>query len=278
MVAFLISQFVQERPMFDLALFRKPTFSGAAIVAFTMSAGMFAMFLYLVLYIQTLLGLSPLQTGVRFLPFTILSFFVSAASGRLSTRIPVRLLLGLGLTLTGVGLLLMRGLDPSSSWTALLAGFIVSGAGVGIVNPPLASAAIGVVEPRRSGMASGINNTFRQVGVATGIAGLGALFESRISSKLAPSLQGTPAAGHSAQIAHAVSAGGTQRVLAAVPHAARARADAAIHVAFTSAMNEILLVSGVVALAGAALALVLVRGRDFAAYRAPEPAPAAAAG
>ena len=108
----------------------------------------------------------------------------------------------------------MRGLTPSSHWTALLAGFIVAGAGVGAVNPALASTAIGVVPPQRSGMASGINNTFRQVGIATGIAALGALFESTITHKLTPLLAGTPAAGKAAQIAHAVAAGGTQQVLA----------------------------------------------------------------
>jgi EmrB/QacA subfamily drug resistance transporter len=276
LTVFLISQFVQERAMFDVSLFRKPTFSGASLVAFTMSAGMFAMFLYLTLYIQTLLGFSPLQTGLRFLPFTVISFFVAAASGNLAERIPIRFLLSGGLAMTGVGLLVMRGLNTASHWTVLLPGFLLAGAGVGLVNPALASAAIGVVPPQRSGMASGINNTFRQVGIATGIAVLGALFESRISSQLAPRLVGTPAAGHASQISHAVAAGGAQQVLHSVPAASRAKADAAIHVAFTSAMNEILLVGGVIALIGAVVAVALVRGRDFATYGAPEPAAAAA--
>jgi EmrB/QacA subfamily drug resistance transporter len=276
LVTFLVSQLIERDSMFDLSLFRKPTFDGAAIVAFTLSSGMFAMFLYLVLYLQTLLGLSPLQTGLRFLPFTVVSFFAAALSGNLTSRVPIRVLLGGGLGLVGLGLLLMRGLSASSHWTALLAGFIVSGLGVGLINPALASAAIGVVVPQRSGMASGINNTFRQVGTATGIAALGALFESTIRTKLAPLLAGTPAAGRSAQIAHAVAAGGTPRVLSAVPAAERARAGAAIHVAFAGAMNDILLVGGVVALAGGALALALVRARDFATYGAAQPAPAAA--
>ena len=77
--------------MFDVKLFRKPTFGGASIAAFTLSSSMFAMFLYLTLYLQTILGLSPLQTGLRFLPVTVVSFFVAALSGNLSARIPVRL-------------------------------------------------------------------------------------------------------------------------------------------------------------------------------------------
>ncbi len=281
LVAFVIAELAQDEPMFDLALFRKPTFSGASLAAFAVSSTMFAMFLYLTLYIQTLLGYSPLQTGLRFLPFTVISFVAAAGSGNLSSKIPVRFLLGAGLGMTGLGLLLMHGLGPGSGWTALLPGFIVAGAGVGLVNPALASSAIGVVPPQRSGMASGINNTFRQVGIATGIAGLGALFEHKISSQLAPHLSGTAAAGHAGQIGKAVAAGGTQQVLHSVPPANRAQAVAGVHVAFTSAMNEILLVAGLIALVGGVLAVLLVRGRDFATYGRPEAAeqaePAAAA-
>ena len=277
LILFVSAELVQEYPMLDLSLFRKPTFTGASLAAFAVSSAMFAMFLYLTLYIQTLLGSSPLQTGLRFLPFTVVSFFAAVASGNLSSRIPVRLLLSGGLVLVGAGLLLMRGLSASTHWTALIPGFIVAGAGVGVINPALASTALGVVPPQRSGMASGINNTFRQVGIATGIAVLGSLFESAISSKLSPLLRSTPAAGHSAQIAHAVAAGGTQQVLHSVPAAVRPRADAAIHLAFASAMNEILLLAGIIAFAGAVLAIALVRSRDFAAYAAAEPAAAAAA-
>jgi EmrB/QacA subfamily drug resistance transporter len=278
LTVFVVSQFNQDNSMFDVSLFRKPTFSGGAIVAFTLSSSMFAMFLYLVLYLQTILNLSPLQTGLRFLPTTAASFFVSVVAGKLSARAPVRLLLSGGLVLVGVGLLLMRGLSVSSGWTALLPGFIVAGAGVGLVNPPLASTAIGVVPPQRSGMASGINSTFRQVGVATGIAVLGTIFESAISRHLAPMLAGTPVAGRVHQLAHAVAGGGTQQVLAAVPPSLRARADTAIHAAFASSMNDILLVAALVALVGAGLGLILVRARDFVTYGAPEPATAAVAG
>ncbi len=269
LILFYVSQVVQDNAMFDLSLFRKPTFTGAAVVAFAISASMFAMFLYLTLYLQTVLNLSPLQTGLRFLPTTLLSFVVAAIAGNLSARVPVRLLLSLGLALVGAGLLLESGLNGTSHWTALLAGFIVSGAGIGLVNPPLASAAIGVVPPQRSGMASGINSTFRQVGIATGIAALGAIFESQLRSRLAPSLAGTPAAGHIHAIAHAVAGGGAQAVIHQSPAAHRAQAALSVHGAFAGALNDILIVGSVVAFAGAALALVLIRGRDFEVYGAP---------
>jgi EmrB/QacA subfamily drug resistance transporter len=179
LAAFVAAEARQESPMFDLSLFRKPAFSGAQIVAFTISSAMFSQFLFLTLYLQNRLHLSPLQTGLRFLPLSLLAFVTAPIAGRLSTRIPVRFLLSGGMTLIGVSLLLMHGITASSGWTTLLPGFIVGGIGIGMVNAPLASTAVSVVEPRRAGMASGINNTFRQVGIATGIAGLGAIFQSK---------------------------------------------------------------------------------------------------
>jgi EmrB/QacA subfamily drug resistance transporter len=169
----------KENGMFDPSLFRKPAFTGAQIVAFAISSGMFAQFLFLTLYLQNVLGLSPLQTGLRFLPLSLLSFVVAPIAGRLSAVMPPRILFGVGLALIGVALLLMNGITPHSHWTHLLAGFIVGGIGIGVVNAPLASVAVSVVEPRRAGMAAGANNTFRQVGIATGIAALGAILQSK---------------------------------------------------------------------------------------------------
>jgi predicted MFS family arabinose efflux permease len=181
LVAFVFSQLREDEPMFDMSLFRKPAFAGAQIVAFAISAAMFSQFLYLTLYLQNELHYSPLQAGLRFLPLSLVSFVAAPIAGRLSARLPVRILLGAGMSLVGVALLLMHGITKSSDWTTLLAGFLVGGVGVGLVNAPLASVAVSVVEPRRAGMASGINNTFRQVGIATGIAGLGAIFQSQAS-------------------------------------------------------------------------------------------------
>jgi hypothetical protein len=119
-------------------------------------------------------------------------------------------------------------------------------------------------------MASGINSTFRQVGIATGIAALGALFQSELSKRLAPKLAGTSVAGHAGQIAHAVAAGGAQGVIARVPRVDRAEAVIAVHGAFAASLNEILLVGSIVAFVGAALAFAMIRGRDFAVYTARE--------
>jgi EmrB/QacA subfamily drug resistance transporter len=235
LLLFCVAEWRQENPMFDLRLFGVPAFAGAQIVAFTISSAMFAQFLYLTLYLQNVLGYSPIQAGVRFLPLSMISFFAAPASGRLSERLPVRFLLGGGMGLVALSLYLMYGVHTSSGWTTLLAGFLIGGVGIGMVNPPLASTAVSVVPPQRAGMAAGVNNTFRQVGIATGIAGLGAIFQSALSPKYA----------------HAI-AGGAVRGL-------QAKAE------FVHGLNDILLVATFVALAGAVAAIVLVRQSDFVA-------------
>ena len=170
--------------MIDLSLFRRPAFVGAQITAFAISSTLFAMFLYLTLYLQDVLGLSPLQTGVRFLPLSLVSFVAAPIAGRLSARVPIRLLLGFGLALCALSLWLMSGISVDSGWTTLLPGFIVGGIGIGFVNAPLATTAVSTVRQERAGMASGLNNTFRQLGIATGIAALGAIFQSKVGGNV----------------------------------------------------------------------------------------------
>ena len=126
-----------------------------------------------------------MQAGVRFLPLTLFAFIVPLVTRTLVARVPARVPLTIGLTMVGIGLLLMRGAKPDSEWTTLLAGFMVSGFGIGLCNPSIASTALGVVPAARAGMASGINNTMRIAGVATGIAALGAVFQSKISDEIA---------------------------------------------------------------------------------------------
>jgi len=268
MVAFVVVEHLQRRPMLDLALFRRPAFAGANIVAFAMSGSFFAMFLYLTLYIQDVLGYTPLQAGLRFLPTTLLSFAVAPIAGRLSVRVPVRLLLGSGLMLVGLGLIAMTTLDAASSWTALIPGFVLAGAGVGLVNPPLASTAIGVVPNERSGMASGINSTFRQVGIATGIAGLGAVFQHSVTHTTTAKLI---ASGHAREVlaaAHGrlgtlLESGEVTKIAHSLSPAARTALDHSYRVGFIGAFTTIAIIAAVLALTGACLAFVLVRGRDF---------------
>jgi EmrB/QacA subfamily drug resistance transporter len=263
MGVFVAVQARRKNAMLDLSLFRVSSFGGVSIVAWALSASMFALFLYITLYIQDVLGFTPLEAGVRFLPITVLSFLVAPVAANLSNRIPVRVLMGLGLVLVGVGLLLMHGIEVGDSWTGLLPGFLVAGIGIGMTNPMIAETALGVVPPARAGMASGINSTFRQVGIATGVAALGAVFQSQIESNLTAVPQQSRGG-----FADAVSSGAIDQAVAQAPPQAQDQALSAASHAFVTAFNEILLIGAAVAVIGGILGFLLVRQRDFGA--APE--------
>ena len=250
--AFVLVEMRQKNPMLPLRLFRIPAFTGVQLAAFGISASMFALFLYLTLYMQNILGLSPLEAGARYLPLTIVSFFVAPLAGVLLAKLPARGMLAAGLLMAGTGLILMAGVEQGDEWTGLLGGFLVAGAGIGLINPVIASVAVSVVPPEQSGMASGINDTFRQVGVAVGIAAYGALFLGRVESEITQTAPGADAHG----LAEAVASG---NLPATTP---KPVADAARE-GFLAGFNEITMIGAGVAIAGAIAALALVRSRDF---------------
>lgn len=167
-------------PMLPLSLFRVPAFTGTALVAFAQSVALYPLLLFVAIYFQVALGYTPTETGLRILPLTLVLVVVAPLSGRLTARLPLRLPLVTGLVLIGTGLLLMRAVEVDSAWTALLPGLLVGGLAIGVISPALAAAMVSVLPVERSGVASGINNTFRQLGIAIGIAALGAIFEHQV--------------------------------------------------------------------------------------------------
>jgi EmrB/QacA subfamily drug resistance transporter len=270
LAVFVLVERRSAHPMFDLNLFRLPTFSGGSVAAFGLSASIFSMLLYIVLYLQDILGYSPLATGVRVMYLSGAILVTATVAGRLSSRVPVRLLIGPGLIIVGVSLLLMRGLNAHSSWTHLIPGMIVGGVGIGLVNPPLASTAVGVVPPQRAGMASGINSTFRQVGIATGIALLGTLFSNQVKDdvlSLAAAVPGLSSRGP--QIAAAVQSGQVGQLIGRLPSSARPSVVVLTRTAFTTGLNRILLVAAIIALVSGVVSLAAIRSRDFAQQQGP---------
>jgi EmrB/QacA subfamily drug resistance transporter len=266
LAAFVVSQVIQTHPMFDLGLLRKPTFTGGLVAAFGISASIFSLLTYIVIYIQNVLGYSAIETGVRVLVLSAAIFVASGLAGRLTGHVSARWLIGPGFLVLGVGLLLMLGIQTDSSWTHLVPGLIVCGIGIGFINPPLASTAIGVVSPDRAGMASGVNSTFRQVGIATGIAALGSIFSHQVADGITSSLAGTPVADQSGRIADAVTGGQVNSALAAAPPDVRPTiADAAVS-SFVDALNHIGLIAAVLAFVSGVLCLVLIRDKDFVAH------------
>lgn len=182
LISFVVVERATTSPMLPLELFRIPAFSGTAVVAFAQSVAIYPLLFFLAIYLQDGLGYSPIGAGLRLLPLTLLILLVAPFAGRLTGRYPLRIPLTIGLVLLGAALLAMRGLTPEDDWTALLPGMILGGIGIGAISPSLAAAMVAVLPVERSGLSSGINNTFRQLGIAMGVAGLGALFDSRVSA------------------------------------------------------------------------------------------------
>jgi predicted MFS family arabinose efflux permease len=269
MVAFVVSQLLQKDPMFDLALLRKPTFTAGLLAAFGVSASIFSLLTYIVIYLQNVLGYSAVETGVRLLFLSAATFAASAVTGRFMDHVPTRWLIGPGFLVLGVGLLLVIGIEPGSGWEHLIPGLIVSGVGVGMINPPLVSTAVGVVAPARAGMASGVNSTFRQVGIATGIAALGSIFSHQVADSIHAKLAGTPVAGQSDQIADAITGGQVGAVIQQAPPAVRPTLADAATSSFVDALNHIGLIAAVLAFVVGALCLVLIRQQDFVQQGAP---------
>ena len=260
LAVFVVVEAVQERPMLDVSLFRRPAFVGVSVTTLCIGAGMFAQFPYLSIYLQDVLAYGPLGAGLRFLPLTAFVFAVPLVMRRFAPGASLRVVLAVGMALISGALLLMHGLDTSSHWTALLPGLIVGGLGIGLANPAIAAAALRVVDPARAGMASGFNNACRLTGVAVGVAALGAVLERRASSSLASSL-----GPHGRALGQAVASTGLRAAggRPAVAHAAG--------LAFVSGLNAVLLVGCFVVAAGALAAAVLMRAPSPAG--APVPAP-----
>ena len=248
LAVFVAVEHMQTRPMLDLDLFRHPGFVGVSVATFCIGAGMFALFPYLSIYFQDVLGNSPLGAGLRFLPLTVFVFIVPLLKQKLAPGASLRWLLSGGLVLVAAALLLMHGLTPSSDWTALLPGLIVAGIGIGLANPAIAAAALRAVDPSRTGMASGINNACRLTGVAVGVAALGAVLEDRISTSLVSSL-----GPRGESLASAVAATGN-RLASSDPSLAHPAT-----VAYVSGLNTTLLVSSAIVAVGALAAGLLMR-------------------
>jgi EmrB/QacA subfamily drug resistance transporter len=175
LAGFLAVERWSREPMLPLGLFRNPSFTGAQVGAFAISATFFAVFLYITIYLQQVLGLSPIEAGLVYLPGTTIMFVVSGATASLGEKVSARAMMGAGLALVAGGLALMTLAGPDSSWTVTLPGSIVAMIGTGLFNPAVSAVALGSAPPRQSGLAAGVNDTFRQAGIAVGVAALGAL-------------------------------------------------------------------------------------------------------
>jgi predicted MFS family arabinose efflux permease len=179
LAAFLLIESRVREPMLPLGLFRKPAFTGAQVAAFAISGSLFAVYIYATLYLQAVLGLSAVEAGLVLLPGTILNFAVAGATAQILERgVRPGALVAAGLALGSIGMVLMTLADVGSSWTAMLPGLLIGMVGVGLFNPAVIAVALDGVSETQSGLAAGVNDTFRQAGIAVGVASLGALIPS----------------------------------------------------------------------------------------------------
>lgn len=253
LLSFVLVERRVEHPLLELSLFRKSAFTGVMAGALAYNLAAFAVLPYTSIWLQTVLGLSPVQGGLALLPLAATAFVVAALGGRLLHGVQPRLTIGVGLALIGIGTLGQAVLGAGSSWPALLPGLVVAGIGTGLVSPALAGAALAAVEPERAGMAGGAVNTFRQLGYAFGVAVLGTVLTSRIGETL------------SEEQAHGLAGGGAAGLRAAgVP-------EDALRAAFASGLNTAAVVAGVVGVVAGVAVLLLVKGaRKGAESPAPE--------
>jgi EmrB/QacA subfamily drug resistance transporter len=279
LAAFVAVERARAHPMIDLSLFRNRTFTGASLVVAGLAGLTFGAFVYVSLFLLNVQERSAIEAGLVLAPLAVVSFVVSALAGRMSGSVPLAPALAGGLVLAGVGMLLLSTLEVDSSWLALLPGLAVIGAGVGLTNPLATFAHLGVLPPAHGGVASALNNTARQVGLAVGIAALGALLQASVRSDVEGAV--AAAGGARGAVLDRVADGDLPAALQAAPPQARGEIAGAYAQAFTSALSDQLLVGGLVVLAIAAAAAVLIRQSDLwtppRVAPAPETAPAEAA-
>jgi len=273
LAAWVVVELRRAAPMLDVRLFRSRSFSGIMLGALVLNGAAFAELIYTSLWLQSIGGLSPLQAGCVFIPLSALSFGVAAFAGRVLQDKPPRFVLGGGLLLIGIGGLLLTVVDGNSTWRVLVVGLAVLGAGAGMANPTLASAALASVPRERSGMASGAVNTARQLGFAIGVAALGTAFTTAATS----SLRGAGA--HSASnLASALSAGQAPKILAGADPHARAALGRVLGFAYADGLREVFLCCGLAGIVGGVLVVLLVRAAPPAHGHQPAHRQPAAAG
>jgi predicted MFS family arabinose efflux permease len=175
LAAFVAIERRSKAPMLPLKLLRSAPFTGAQLTAFAISGSFFAIYLYCSLYLQNVLGLSAIDAGLVFVPSTLVMVVVSGMTAKLNERVHPGVLISAGLTLVAAGMALLTVAQVDSSWTALLPGITVALIGTGLFNPSVSAVALSSVPAEQSGLAAGINDTFRQAGISVGVAALGAL-------------------------------------------------------------------------------------------------------
>ena len=183
--AFVLLESRQRLPMLDLSLFRNVGFTGANTVMLLVGLAMFGIFFYVSLYVQQVLHYSPVEAGASFLPWTLLIILIAPQAGRLSDRFGPRPFVSSGMAILAGSMFVFSRFGVGASYWDLLPGMLLGGLGMSIAMAPTTAAAMSSVRPEKAGVGSAVLNSMRQVGGSLGIAIMGAIVASGISSSLA---------------------------------------------------------------------------------------------
>jgi len=267
LAAFVAIEPRRRAPMVQFSFFRSRSYFGANVVAFIVSFVMFATFFSLALYMQDILHFSPLQTGLRFLPTTVVVMFAGPISGRLADRIGSRQLMTGGLIAVSASMFWMTGITTHSSYGFLVVSFLLQGLGIGFVMSPMSTAAMNAVDRTKAGVASGILNMTRMVGSTFGVATLGAIVATVGRGQLATRLPHVSPASRAKLVDLLGSGASTTRLPVHV--------QGALNETYVYALTKGLYAIGGLALLGALLAWTLI-GRHAATEPTLQPTPAPA--
>jgi EmrB/QacA subfamily drug resistance transporter len=260
--AFALVELRGRVPMVQFEFFRSRTFFGANTAAFIVSFSMLAMFFFVALYMQNILGLSALEAGVRFLPSTVVIIFAAPIAGRLADRIGPKPLMVAGLGLAALALYLESNITATSTYSALLVPFMIMGLGMGLTMSPMSTAAMNAVPATKAGVASGILSMSRMVGGTFGVAAIGALFQSLSKSRLTEHLSTLHLSGaETGRIADALGSGQAKQAVQGLDPQTAHTVALGMKDAFVHALSGSLKLSAGVAAAGAVLAFALIESK-----------------
>jgi EmrB/QacA subfamily drug resistance transporter len=266
LAALIVFGFWESRvksPMLQLRFFRNLTFLGSNLVGLAVSFGFFGMIFFLALYMQNVQGYSPTQAGVRLLAATLAVMVSAILSGRITGRIGARIPIVIGMVLVGGGILAFTGVGAYASYASYWWILTVMGIGVGLVMSPMTTAVMSTVPRARAGMASATLNTTRQVGGVFGIAVLGSIVTGQFISQLRVALNTldlpTGVAEKVVEIARQ-GRGAAGSGIPSIPGVDTSAIHKAVNVSFTNGMHQALWIAGVVVLAGAVIAAIMIRG------------------
>jgi len=192
LVAFVAWERHTPTPMLDINFFRNARFSAASGALMLTFFAMFGSLFLLTQFLQSVLGYTALQTGVRLLPMAVVQMVVAPLSARIVERVGSKVVVATGLTVGAVGLVIASRLTAGASYPQVLLSLVVLAVGLALVMPPATESIMGSLPPAKAGVGSAVNDTTREIGGALGVAVLGSVMSSTYRPRVSDAISGFP--------------------------------------------------------------------------------------